>query len=182
MGAVTTVVGFMFSHFTGLDELDNLGREIYPSIPRGWYWELLGQTVSVGGVLMVIGGLTLAFLFRREMTWARASLGAMLFSALMMIIYGVVPNQWLSLTQGELEWTSARIAVTIPKALVLNNDVSISLAAIKDAVVGGYVAVVTGAIAVAMYQWQEREKKRKSGPPPQPVSAYGRPVTRIGRG
>lgn len=182
VGLVTTVAGFMFSHFTGLDKLDDLGREIYPSIPRGWAWELAGQVVSLGGLLLVMAGLTLAFLFRREMTWARASLGAALFASLMMIIYGVVPNQWLSLAQGPLDWSSARTVFTVPEWLVLNNEISISAATVKEAIIGGYVAVVTGVIAVTMYQWQVREKKRKAGPPPQPVSAYGRPVSRIGKG
>lgn len=181
-GLLTCVAGFMFAHFTGLNEFDELGREIYPSIPRGWGWELIGQVVSVGGALLVIAGLALAFLYRREMTWARASLGALLFTALMIIFFGIIPNQWLNLAQGPWEWTSAKVAVTLPKWLVLNNEVSISYAAIKDAIVGGYVLVLTGAIAVTMYQWQEREKKRAAAPPPEPVSVYGRPVTRIGRG
>lgn len=181
LGAVISVAGFMFAHFTGLDEVDNLGREIYPSIPRGWAWELIGQAVSLGGVLLAIGGLALAFLYRRRLTWARASLGAFLFTALMMILYGIVPNQWLNLAQGPWEWTSQRVFVTVPEWLVLNNEVAISYEAVKDIVLQGYIGTITVGIIVVMYQWQEREKKRASGPPPKPVSAYGRPVTKIGR-
>lgn len=181
VGAITSVAGFMFAHFTGLDEVDNIGREIYPSIPRGWAWELAGQMVSVGGVLLAMAGLTLAFLYRRPMTWARASLGAMLFTSLMMILFGVIPNQWLNLAQGPWEWTSARILLEVPRWLVLNNEVNISYEVIKDGVLQGYILTVTGAIVVGMYQWQEREKKRAAGPPPRPVSVYGRPVTKIGR-
>jgi hypothetical protein len=143
---------------------------------------LAGQVVSLGGVLIAMAGVALAFLYRRKLTWARATFGAALFTGLMIIIYGIVPNQWLSLAQGEWEWTSAKKLITLPKALTLNNEVSFSFEALKDAIVGTYVAVVTGAIAVTMYQWQEREKRRAAGPPPKPVSVYGRPVTKIGRG
>ena len=180
-GLLTTVAGFMFAHFTGLEEIDDVGREIYPAIPRGWLLELAGQAVAVGGVLLAIAGLTLAFLFRRRMTWARASLGAALFTALMIILFGIVPNQWLNLAQGELDFSSGKILLTIPRWLVLNNEVSISYAVVKEAILGGYAANLTGVIVVAIYQWQEREKKRISGPPPRPVSPYGRPVTRIGK-
>ena len=172
----------MFAHFTGLDEFDNIGREIYPSIPRGWLLELAGQAVAVGGALLVIAGLTLAFLYDRRLTWARASLGAALFTALMMILFGIVPNQWLTLAQGQFEWTSAKIAFTIPSWLVLNNEVAISYAVIKEAIVAGYATNLLVAVAVVMYQWQERAKKRAAGPPPNLVSVYGRPVTKIGRG
>ena len=182
LGSLTTVVGFMFAHFTGLAELDNVGREIYPSIPRGWGWELAGQSVAVGGVLLAMAGLALAFLFQRDMTWARAALGAALFTALMMILFGIVPNQWLSLAQGELELSSAKKLPAIPRWLVLNNEIEVSYATIKEAILGGYVANLTAVIVVVMYKWQEREKKRKAGPPPQPVSAYGRPITKIGGG
>jgi len=182
LGLITTVVGFMFAHFTGLDDLDNIGREIYPSIPRGWVWELAGQIVSIGGAVLVISGLTLGLLYERKMTWARAAIGAVLFTALMLIIYGVIPNQWLTLSQAEWEWTSAKIAVTLPALLVLNNEVAISYEVIKDSILQGYILGVTGALAVTMHQWQERQKKRAEGPPPKPVSVYGRPMTKIGRG
>jgi hypothetical protein len=181
LGLLTSVAGFMFAHFTGLDALDNVGREIYPSIPRGWAWELAGQVVSLGGVLLAMAGLTLAFLYRRPLTWARASLGALLFTGLMMILYGIVPNEWLNLAQGPWEWTSAKVAFTIPSWLVLNNQIDVSFEAVKDIVLQGYIGAVTVGTIVVMYQWQERAKKRAAGPPPKPVSVYGRPVTKIGR-
>jgi uncharacterized membrane protein len=180
-GVVIGVAGALFAHFTGLPEVDDLQRELYPNIPRGWVWVMIGQAISLGGVLIMMAGMALAFLYEREMTWARASLGALLFVSLMMIVFGIIPNEWLTLTQSTLEWTPQKIAVTVPPWLVLNNDVSISYAALKDIVSGTYAIVALGAVAVTMYQWQERQKKRETAPPPEPVSTYGRPITRIGR-
>jgi hypothetical protein len=127
------------------------------------------------GVLLLLAGLALGLLYKRELTWARASVGAALFVSLMMILFGIIPNQWLTLTQSVWEWTPQKIAITLPRWLVLNNDVSISYAAVKDIVSGTYSVVMLGAVAVAMYQWQERSKKA-AAPKPQAISSFGRPV------
>jgi hypothetical protein len=66
----------------------------------------------------------------------------------------------------------------IPKPLLLNNEVSISFAALKDIVSGTYAVVALGAVAVGMYQWQERAKKVAAAPK-QEVSTYGRPMTKV---
>ncbi len=180
-GGFVTIAGALFAHFTGLSELNDVGAEIYPAIPRGWQWVVIGQVISLAGGLVLIAGVAVAFLYQREMTWARASLGATLFTTLMMILYGLVPNEWLTLTQSVWEWTPQRIAITLPKWLMLNNEVSISYAAVKDAVSGIYHLVITGLIVFAMYQWQVRAGKRVTTPKPEPVSPYGRPLTKVGR-
>lgn len=179
LGGIAAIAGALVAHFTGLDEVDGLGRDIYPSIPRGWVYETIGQIISLTGVLVMLAGICLAFLYRREMTWARASIGAAVFVSVAMILFGIIPNEWLTLTQSTLEWTPQNIALTIPPALVLNNQVDISYAAIKDIVSGTYSIVVLGGVIVAMYWWQENEKKRREGPPPEPVSDYGRPLTKV---
>ncbi len=180
-GSLVGIGGALIAHFTGLSEFDDLGRELYPAIPRGWLFVVIGQVISLGGVLLLLAGVAVAYLYGRPMTWARAAVGASLFVSMMMILFGIVPNEWLTLTQSVWEWTPQKIAVTIPAWLVLNNDVSISYAAIKDIVSGTYVVVALGAIAVTMYQWQERQKAAATAPPPQPVSRYGRPVTKVER-
>jgi hypothetical protein len=179
LGLVGAIAGALIAHFTGLPETDALGREIYPAIPRGWVPELVGQLISLGATLVLLGGITLAFLYKRSMTWARASIGAFVFVSVMMILFGVIPNQWLTLTQSVWEWTPQKIAVTIPPWLLLNNEISVSYAAVKDIVSGTYSVVVLGAVAVAMYQWQGWQQRAQTAPPPQPVSTYGRPLSKV---
>jgi hypothetical protein len=179
-GLVAVIVGALVAHFTSLPDRNAFDVEIYPAIPRGWLWTLVGQIVSVSGGLMFIAGAALGFLYKRELTWARAAVGAALFTATMIILFGIVPNQWLTLTQAVWEWTPQKIILTIPKPLALNNEVRVSAAVLKDAIAGGYAVVVTGAIAVTMYQWQERAKRVETAPPPAPVSSYGRPITKPG--
>nr|NIS34060.1 hypothetical protein [Actinomycetota bacterium] len=120
-GSLVGIGGALIAHFTGLSEFDDLGRELYPAIPRGWLFVVIGQVISLGGVLLLLAGVAVAYLYGRPMTWARAAVGASLFVSMMMILFGIVPNEWLTLTQSVWEWTPQKIAVTIPAWLVLNN-------------------------------------------------------------
>ena len=181
VGVGTSLAGALWAHFTELPGVNNVGAEIYPSIPRGWLWVVIGQTVSLAGALLAMGGTALALLYRREMTWARASLGAALFAALTMILFGIIPNQWLTLAQGTFSWTSQKVVFTIPKWLVLNNEIAVSYGAIKDVVSGTYSVIVLAGTALGMYWWQIHSKKTTTAPPPEPVSTYGRPLTKVGR-
>ena len=140
----------------------------------------LGQSIAFLGSQLLMGGIVLGFIWKRHLTWALATLAAMIFTIEMLLLFGVVPNQWLALTQGNFEWTSQKIWFTLPEWLVLNNDVSISFGVVKDAVSGGYSAVLLGVIAVTIYQLQERAKKADV-PKPDPVSPYGRPLVKGGR-
>jgi hypothetical protein len=185
IGLVLALLGALWAHFTGLAKLDDVGREIYPHFPRGWGWVLLGQLVSMGGVLIFLGGTALAFLYNKKMTWARAAIGAALFTALMIILFGVIPNEWLTYTQAVWEWTDQKLWVKIPTGLLGGNEVNISAAAIKDIVAGTYVLVVTGAVAFGMIRWQKRDEiraaKEKARGSAEDVSAYGRPLQKVER-
>jgi hypothetical protein len=185
IGVVLAVLGALWAHFTGLPEVDEVGRELYPFLPRGWPWVLLGQLVSLGGTLLAMGGVALAFLYDKELTWARAAIGAALFTALMIILFGVVPNEWLTYTQAEWEWTDQKIWVEIPPALIGGNELNISAAAFKDIISGTYALVATGAVAFAMIRWQKRDEIRaareKAKASAEPVSRYGRPLQKVER-
>ena len=91
---------------------------------------------------MAMAGVTYGLVYQRPLTWARASIGASLFVSLMLILFGIIPNEWLTLTQSTLEWTPQKTFFMLPSGLVLNNEVSISYAAVKDMIVGGYSVVV----------------------------------------
>lgn len=175
-GLVVMLAGSVVVHMAEAPEFDALGRELYPLVPRGWVVYTAAQTVALGGVLIAMAGVWFAHIHLRKLTWNTAMLGAVLFSGLMLIIFAVIPNQFLTLAQSTLEWTPQKIFVTIPPFLVLGNDVSISYAALKDMISAGYATTMLIAIPIIMYQIQERSKKAKKTPPPTPVSDYGRPL------
>lgn len=175
VGFVTTVAASLFVHVAESPLVDAYGNESYTVVPRGWFPATIGQLVAVGGVLLAIGGATLAFVYGRPLTWARATVGAALFTGLMVVIFGVIPNQWVALAQASLEWTPQKILVTIPPALVLGNDLSISYATLQEMIIGGYPVVMLGIVATVMIVWQNRSRAVEK-PKPTPVSSFGRPM------
>ena len=193
VGLVLALVGALWAHFTGLPEVDDVGRTLYGNIPRGWPWVLLGQLVSLGGVLLAMAGIALAYLYEKKLTWARAAIGALLFTGLMIILYGVVPNEWLTYTQAEWEWTDQKLWIgtsetawlRLPDWLFLGNDVNLSAAAMKDIVSGTFVAVVTVVIAAVMIGWQKRDelmaKRAARKAAKSATSVYGRPLQKADR-
>ena len=185
VGLVLAIAGALWAHFTGLSELDDVGRELYPGLPRGWFFVLIGQLVSLGGVFIAMAGIALAFLYEKKMTWARASIGAFLFTGLTILLFGIIPNEWLTYTQAEWEWTSQKEWIPIPSSLIGGNEISISAAAIKDIIAATYSVVATAALAAAMIGWQKRDEirasleKRKAAK--RNVSVYGRPLQKADR-
>jgi hypothetical protein len=183
VGLVLAIVAALWAHFTGLPTVDVVGREIYPAFPRGWGFVLIGQLASVGGVLLAMAGITLAFLYEKTMTWARSAIGAGLFTTLMIILFGVIPNEWLTYTQAVWEWTDQKIWIRIPTGLLGGNEVNVSAAAMKDVVAATYVVATTAAVALAMIRWQNRDEiraaRQKAGD--EEVSVYGRPLQKVER-
>ena len=175
IGAVVTIAASVFVHAAESPTTDAVGNELYSFVPRGWFPATVGQLIAIGGVFLILGGATLAFVYGRPFTWARAAIGAWLFTAMAVVVFGVIPNQWVALAQASLEWTPQKVFVTIPPALVLGNEVSISYATLQQMIIGGYPVVMLGLIAIVMVQWQKRTRAVKK-PRPTPVSAFGRPM------
>jgi hypothetical protein len=175
IGLIVAIGGSVLVHMTEAPEFDDLGRALYPNVPRGWQLATISQMIALGGVLIAMAGITFGWIWQRPLTWARAMLGALLFTGLMFIIFAIIPNQYLTLTQSTLEWTGQKVFITVPGLVTLNNSVSISYAALKDMIAAGYVTTMVILIPVTMLWWQGREEKAKA-PKPTPVSNYGRPM------
>lgn len=178
LGVFTAIGGAVLAHFVGLPATDSVGRELYPSIPRGLPIRTLAQTISLTGIFMLLGGITLAFLYRRQLTWARAAIGAFVFTSMVMLLFGVIPNELLTIAQADLDWSSQRTLFTIPRVLALNNDISISYAVLKEILVAGMTGNLLIGIPVAMVKWQTYEKNRIESDPVTPISAFGRPTVK----
>lgn len=185
IGIFLALIAALWAHFTGLPALDDVGREIYPNIPRGWGWELFGQLLSLGGVFIAMGGATLAFLYERKMTWARSAIGAGLFTMLIIILFAIIPNEWLTYTQAEWEWTSQKIWVRIPTGILGGNEINLSAAVFKDIIAATYAMVATAGVIIGMIRWQKREELRatreKANAAKVRVSTYGRPLQKVER-
>lgn len=188
-GAATAMIGALFVHFAGAPETNSVGEEIYAFFPRHFLLETVFQVVSLTGVLLLLAGMIVAFVWKRELTWARASIGAFVFTSLTMVLFGAVPNEWLTLAQADLQWDNRPFitfvgcpadqglpCIELPSALVGGNVLEFSWASLKDTISFGYANVALVGIAVGMVRIQKWVKEQRDAPPPEPISEYGRPL------
>lgn len=176
--------GVLFAHYSGFSEGDKV--DYFGWFPRGCMigsgrcvpWATAGQLIAAGGSQIGIAGALLLWVANQRMTWARAGFAAFLVWVEFVIIFGIVPSEWLNLSQGPLELTRQRIAFTVPSWLVLGNEVSVSWAAIKDAISGTYNLAVLGGAIVFAYQIQGWGKTEPKAAASAKLSTYGRPLTR----
>ena len=177
VGFVSLVVGVLWIHYTSLpDEVD---AGFFDWVPRDHLLKGVGYlVVFAASQMLVVGGL-FVWVLNQKMTWARALFASFVTWIELVLIFGMVPSEWLNYAQTDLDWSGQRVAVTIPPLLVLGNEVQISWSAIKDSISMGYHIVMLVAAAVFTLQLQ----RMRQGPPPSADkpeirSPYGRPLVR----
>jgi hypothetical protein len=188
LGTLLMGLAVVWVHYAGLPINEFVGGEFVPyvvtpaffnEIPRGWLPKSIGYLAAFGASqMMVLGGFFL-WVLNKPMTWARASIAATLTWMEMVILFGIVPSEWLNLSQTDLDWSPQKVALTLPPWLVLGNEIDISYAALKDAISAGYNTglLAAGPVFAIMIQ------KIKGGRPPaaaveEPKSPYGRTLRR----
>jgi hypothetical protein len=113
------------------------------------------------------------------MTWARAVFAATVTWVELVLIFGMVPSEWLNFAQTDLDWSSQRVAVSVPSFLVLGNEVDISWAAIKDSIQMGYSLGLLGFAGFLAIKIQRiKEGRPASAAPVEKKSPYGRPLVK----
>ena len=188
LGMLLMGVAVVWVHFAGLPINEFVDGEFVPfviepaffnDIPRGWLPKSIGYLAAFGGSQMMILGGFFLWVLNKPMTWARASIAAALTWMEMVIIFGIVPSEWLNLSQTDLDWSPQNVAFTLPSWLVLGNDIDISLAVLKDAISAGYN---TGLLVAAPVFAIMLQKMRDGRPAPkateEPKSPYGRTLRR----
>jgi hypothetical protein len=188
LGFVALVVAVIWIHFSSFPATHLVDGEEVPLvvdqfnwIPRGWLSKGIGYLVAFAASQMLVVGALFVWVLNQTMTWARAVFAATITWVELVIIFGMVPSEWLNFAQTDLDWSSQRIALVIPAWLVLGNTIEISYAVLKDSISMGYHIVMLAAAAVFTLQLQ----KMKQGAPaasskPEPTSPYGRPLIRGG--
>ena len=139
----------------------------------------LGHLVAFLGSQLILGGLVIALVVGRKLTWALATFTAFIAMFELVLLLGTVASEWLNLAQGPLNWTEQNNAFTIPSWLVLQNDVGISWGAIKDFVSINYnMAALTGIIIFSLKIQEWGKPLPDEEPSEQPTSPYGRPLVK----
>ncbi|HXV71995.1 MAG TPA: hypothetical protein VEB69_11410 [Acidimicrobiia bacterium] len=185
-GLLGLVLGFIWIHWSSLPETEMVNGVEMPVVvdylnwwPRGTIWKGLGYLVVLGATTMVLLGATFLWVLNQRMTWARATVAAMITFTALVFFFGMVPSEWLNFAQTDLDWSSQRVAVTIPPVLVLGNEINISYAVIKDSIQMAYSLGLLGVAAVLAIQIQKIKEGRPAGSAPvEKKSPYGRPLVR----
>lgn len=185
VGAVLMSLAVVVVHNAGLppEEVD-ADKFFEALIPQNIWVKGLGYLLAFAASQLLVVGAALLWILNQPMTWARAAFGAFLAWMEMVIIYGIVPSEWLNFSQTDLNWSFQRpvplaFLDPLPPWLLLGNEVTITLGAVKDAISGTYNMVMLVAGGVLAYQLQQIGKPRPaSAAPPEPVSPYGRPLVR----
>lgn len=186
LGLLGLILGVIWIHWSSYPQTELVGGEEIPVVvdylnwwPRGVIWKGLGYLIVLGATTMALVGAAMLWVLNQPMTWARATVAAMISWLALVFFFGIVPSEWLNYAQTDLNWSSQRVAVSIPPLLVLGNTVELSWAVIKDSISMGYHLVMLGAAAVFALQLQRiKEGRPASAAPVEKKSPYGRPLVR----
>ena len=186
LGLLGLVLGVIWIHWSSIPQSELVGGQEQPVVvdylnwwPRGVIWKGLGYLVVLGATTMALVGATFLWVLNQRMTWARATVAALLAWLTLVFFFGIVPSEWLNYAQTDLNWSSQRVAVAIPSFLVLGNTVELSWAMVKDSISMGYHLVMLGAAAVFALQIQKIKEGRPAGAEPvEKRSPYGRPLVK----
>jgi hypothetical protein len=110
-------------------------------------------------------------------TWAQSMIGALAVFALFLLVYGVVPHEWLT-------WADSKLGLREDKILLNTRPIKFSGRALRDIVAATLYIVFLGANTVMWMMWQKRGTAKPKPAPaaatPEPAgtSAFSRPVTK----
>jgi hypothetical protein len=188
LGSATLVLGVIWIHFSSLSQTVVVDGTEVPLVvdyfnwwPRGVLWQGVGYLVAFAASQMMIVGAVFLWVLNQRMTWSRAVFVGFLSWLELVIIFGMVPSEWLSYAQTELDWSPQKVFFVVPPLLVLGNTVEISYAVVKDSISMGYHLVMLGAAAIFALQVQKINKGRpESAQKPEKKSPYGRPLVKGG--
>ena len=134
------------------------------------------------------------------LTWGEAFLAALFIFALLLMIYGVVPDRWLRWADGDLKWRSDKVGIPVggigiarwhlfhkpyllwPKGISFaahsRGKVKITAQVLRDIIATVIYGIgLVGQIVMWLW-WQRRGKKAAGERPALTTSAYGRPLVR----
>lgn len=133
-------------------------------------------------LLCVLSGVIFMWLVRRPKselpaTWAQSMLGATAVFALFLLVYGVVPHEWLT-------WADSNLGLREDRILFDAGAIEFSGRALRD-IVASLIYIVFLVLNTVMWiMWQKRGTAKPKASPatatPEPAgtSAFSRPVTK----
>lgn len=139
-------------------------------------------------VTAILTGGILAYQKRRPadqvVTWGEAMFGSMVVFFLMFWVYGVVPHQWLTWADNELNWRSDKILFGPFDIFRSQEDggwspIRINYVVIRDFIAVGIYIVALAANLWMWTAWQKRGETQADDKTPE-RSTFGRPIMKEG--
>lgn len=186
VGFLGLVLGVIWIHWSSLAETEIVNGVEVPVVvdylnwwPRGTIWKGLGYLIILGATTCCLIGALFLWVLNQKMTWARATTAALIAWLALVFYFGMVPSEWLSFAQTDLDWSTQRIAFVIPPFLILGNEVQISWGVVKDGISAVYHLVgLAGAALLAIQIQKMKEGRPASAAPAEKKSPYGRPLVK----
>jgi len=135
---------------------------------------------------VVVGGI-LAYQKRRPagqvVTWGEAMVGSLVVFFLMFWVYGVVPHQWLTWADNELNWRVDKILYGPGDILKSQEDggwspIRINYIVLRDLIAVGIYIIALGGNILMWSAWQKRGEQQAEMPVER--SQFGRPLVKEG--
>ena len=109
-----------------------------------------------------------------SLTWGEAMVASVFVFLVMFLAYGVVPHQWLTLADNELNWRADKVLLG-PADLFDKLPFTLTYQVIRDVVAATiYVAF----LGVQIFLWKMWQARGKVKPAELPVSSFGRPLVK----
>jgi hypothetical protein len=118
-------------------------------------------------------------------SWGEAMVGATYVYFLSFLAYGVIPHQWLSLAENELNWRADRMffgpgEILKPRHLGGWFPFDVTYRTVSDSIAAVFYVVFLGAQIWLWLVWQNRGKKAEKKGAVVARSTYGRPLIKQG--
>ena len=113
----------------------------------------------------------------QSLSWGEAMAASMFAFFLMMMWYGVVPHQWITLADTEWGWRADRVFLGPGSIFEANRFVpfTITYVVIRDFVT---LAIYGAGLGLHVFHWVQWNNRGKAKPVVVPTTAYGRPLAR----
>ena len=131
-------------------------------------------------VALAMDGAVIAYGRKRQpgrlLTWGEAMAAAVFAFVLMMLWYGIVPHQWITLADTEWKWRPDRIVVG-PGEIVSKLPFTVTYVVLRDLIV---LAIYGAGLTLHVFHWMHWQNRSKTKAAVVPTTAYGRPLARKG--
>ena len=115
----------------------------------------------------------------RVLTWGEAMAAAVFTLTMMMLWYGVIPHQWITLADTEWKWRPDRLFLgpfdIFEQGTIL--PFKVTYVVLRDFIT---LAIYGAGLTLHVYHWVQWQNRSKSKAVVVPTTAYGRPLVRKG--